>query len=170
MSAHTADAGVAVQVRQHAIDEARHARIYAAMLDTIFPGAADDDLRRELQELAPRYKLNEAPPSVAAAEEWMTLDELVQMNIGEIRTRIHQLMLMPMAAAHASEEAGPRLQRMLETIVRDETRHIAYTAVLLEAASQRGQEKLVRRLMNDRLREFCSLTLTEAAAASFEGS
>ena len=46
-------------IRQHAIDEARHAKIYLRLFELIFPGSADNDLQNYFATLAPKYSMNE---------------------------------------------------------------------------------------------------------------
>jgi hypothetical protein len=171
MAACTADAAAADQVRRHAIDEARHAKIYIGMLDTAFPGCADDALRRQLDAISPGYTLKDSPErSDEAADFTYTLDELIQMNMGEIRTRVNQLMLEPVLMAHCRPAGRARISRMLNSIINDETKHIAYTAVLIEKAIRSGHEKVVRDILFGRLGEFCDLTLEEVGEGTFEGS
>ncbi|WP_081431174.1 hypothetical protein [Moorena bouillonii] len=52
---------VADQIRHHAIDEARHARLYIAMLDIAFPDAIDSNLRSILYKLSPGYTVKDVP-------------------------------------------------------------------------------------------------------------
>ena len=171
MAACTADADAAEQVRRHAIDEARHAKIYIGMLDTAFPGCADGEFRRHLDAISPGYTLKDSPGrSDAPADFSHTLDELIQMNMGEIRTRINQLMLEPVLLAHCHPAGRPRISRMLNSIISDETKHISYTAVLIEKAVQSGHKTVVRDIMFGRLSQFCDLTLEEVGVGTFEGS
>ena len=171
MAASTADVDAADQVRRHAIDEARHAKIYIGMLDTVFPECADGELRQHLNGISPGYTLRDSPQRSDVLMDFSyTLDELIQMNIGEIRTRINQLMLEPILLAHCHTSGRPRISRMLNSIINDETKHISYTAVLIEKAAQAGHGKLVRDTMFGRLGQFCELTLEEVGAGAFEGS
>lgn len=171
MAASTADADAADQVRRHAIDEARHAKIYIGMLDTLFPGCADDELRQHLDSISPGYSLQDSPARADALMDFSyTLDELIQMNMGEIRTRINQLMLEPVALAHCHPAGRHRVSRMLKSIINDETKHIFYTAALIERAAQNGHGGLVRDIIFGRLAQFCELTLEEVGAGTFEGS
>lgn len=171
MAACTADADTADQVRRHAIDEARHAKIYIGMLDTAFPECADGELRQYLDSISPAYTLQDSPERGDTLMDFSyTLDELIQMNMGEIRTRINQLMLEPMVLAHCRPAGRPKISRMLKSIINDETKHIFYTAALMEKAAQNGHRELVRDIMFTRLSQFCELTLEEVGAGTFEGS
>ena len=50
---------------------------------------------------------------------------------------------------------------VLDSLLEDETRHIQYTARLIEAAAQRGQDRVVLATMARRLAEFNEITLNE---------
>lgn len=171
MAGATADSDVADQVRRHAIDEARHAKIYIGMFDTVFSGCADDDLRRHLDGISPGYTLQDRPDRSDELEEFThTLDGLIQMNMGEIRTRINQLLLAPVLLGHCQQSGRPKVSRMLDSIVNDETKHIYYTAAFIEQAAQAGHKELVRDIMFWRMGQFCELTLEEVGRGTFEGS
>jgi hypothetical protein len=170
LAGRTPDGEEAEQIRRHAIDEARHARLYLKMLAIIFPDAVDSDLASELDKLSPGYTTNDQPPKLASASPATVLDEVIQMNIGEIRTRIHQLLLRPVAMAHCSKQERPKLERVLDSLLADETSHIEYTARLIEKASENGSADFVRRTMAARLAEFNEITLQEVGELSFEGA
>jgi len=111
-------------VRAHAVDEAQHARMYVAMLDLTFPGALSP---RDAEALLASYPLyiDEQPPLATLERDLQSLlDDIVQMNIGEVRTRIHQMLLTPVALAVAPAENREQLSAALARIYADEGRHI----------------------------------------------
>lgn len=162
------DSTIAEQVRRHAIDEARHATLYLRMLDITFPDAVPDELRQQLSTTSPGYTISDYPADLSEQPAEHVLDELVQMNIGEIRTRIHQLLLGPVIMLHCSAVGRPVLKRILNSILRDETKHIAYTARLLEAAMMSGRETFVTHTMKHRLGEFNEITLLEVGEPAYD--
>jgi hypothetical protein len=165
----TGDGNIAAQVRVHAVDESRHARLYIAMLDIAFPDAVSEELRPALSALSPGYTVKDRPTGMEQSPiEWVH-DEIIQMNLGEIRTRIHQLLLRPVLRAWCAEPARPRLQRVLDSLLRDETLHIQYTARLIEQMIQEGAGDFVRQTMAKRLAEFNDITLTEVGLQRFVG-
>lgn len=156
------DPEVGELIRRHAVDEARHARFYLAILDLAFPDAVDDDLRDSLRDLSPGYSDHDHPPRAATpASEESVLDEIIQMNIGEIRTRIHQLLLRPVITAYCPACNQARLDRLMASLLDDETKHIDYTARLIQRAIENGQEPFVRDVMFQRMDEFNDITLRE---------
>jgi hypothetical protein len=157
---------VAEQVRHHALDESRHALVYLALLDTVFPGSVRDEDRLRLRELSPRYRSGDRPARRRRATRRRVLDELIQMNIGEIRTRLNQLLLAPAARRCCPARGRRRLTRMLTALLADETRHILYTAGLLERAIVEGEGPFVRRTMVRRLAQFNAITLAEIAGGA----
>jgi hypothetical protein len=154
------DLGTADSVRRHAIDESRHARFYLSLLQFSFPETAVDIRDQNLWSLSPGYGMRDRPPTVEPSPEQQVLDELIQMNIGEVRTLIHQLLMQPLIVVHCPREGRRRVDALVDGLGRDERRHIGYTARLIDAAAKK-HPKLVRMLMERRLREFNELTLAE---------
>ena len=152
LAASTPDLRVAAQVKQHAIDESRHAKAYVAMLDLTFPELADNDFYAQLASLSPgynqrsRFEALEGSPYASA----VTLDDLIQMNIAEIRTLVHHLIQRPMLLAYCAPERRDRLARLHERLELDEGIHIGYTAALIEEFANRGKADAVKRLMTSR--------------------
>ena len=97
MAACTQDGEVARQIQQHSIEEARHSLGYVTLLGLIFPKDADEELRTRLRRLSPGYTENSplVPTEGSPYAYPATVDELIQMNIAEIRTRIYHLLQRP---------------------------------------------------------------------------
>jgi hypothetical protein len=170
LAGRAAERQVAEQIKVHAIDEARHARLYISMLGIAFPEAVDKSIIAECNKLSPGYTSDDEPDKLPAATESQVLDELIQMNIGKIRTRIHQLLLRPVIMSHCPPEGRAKLQRILDSLLGDETRHIEYTARLIEKAMAEKSAGFVRNTMKQRLEEFNQITLEEVGELSFEGA
>jgi hypothetical protein len=170
LAACTSDAAVSDQIRQHAIDESGHARAYVAMLDIAFPSAVDRPLYAELLTLSPGYnhqtELRSSPGSAFAHA--VTLDDLIQMNIAEIRTRIHHLLQRPMLLKFCPDANKAKLIRILDSLLYDETRHIAYTACLIDDLAAEGDAAAVKALMLERLRDFDQVTSQELESRVFD--
>jgi hypothetical protein len=172
LAACTSDPKIADEVKRHAVDESRHARWYIVLLDLAFPGAVEASLRPHLQALSPGYSLHTPlkPVEGSLFAHPVTVDDLIQMNIAEIRTRIHHLLQRPVLLAHAPPSAWERMKSILDPLLLDETRHIAYTAELIENFALLNDEQLVRELMNERLRDFNVVTNAELASGIFESA
>ena len=156
-------------VQQHAVDEARHARLYIYMLERVFPGAMDPTLEVAAKAMSPAISMREALPRSTSVPKLRLLDDLVQMNIGEIRTRIHQQLLRPVILAHCPPAERSQIGHSLDVLLKDETRHIAYTAELIEEHSKCGYEEFVSVTMAERLAQFNEITLNEVGALIFDG-
>jgi hypothetical protein len=159
LAACTPDARVAAQVKAHAIDESRHARAYVAMLDLAFPGVVDDEFHAQLTRAVPR--LYPAKPARAPRDspyDPITLDDLIQMNIAEIRTLVHHLLQRPVLLGYCAPERRRRLARVLDSLRRDEIGHIGYTAALIEESARHGEADVVKRLMQQRMSDFNAIT------------
>jgi rubrerythrin len=164
MAACTPDAEIARQMQQHAIDEARHSRGYVTLLGLIFHEAADEELRTRLRSLSPGYTGNSplVPTAGSPYAYPATMDELIQMNIAEIRTRIYHLLQRPVLLDHyCKTDRRPRVRQILDWLLVDETRHIAYTARLIERAAQASGSEQVADLMQQRVKDFNEITEEE---------
>jgi hypothetical protein len=165
LAASTPDPEVARQIQQHAIDEARHSRGYVTLLGLIFPDRADARLLARLKKLSPGYtfksRLRAGRRSAYARPA--TVDEFIQMNIAEMRTRVQHLFQRPVLLRYTRPAQRARVQRILDSLLRDETQHIAYTARLIERAARAGSTARVVELMHERMRDFNEITESDLA-------
>lgn len=170
LAACTPDARVAAQITQHAIDESGHSRAYIALLDLAFPGAVDDEFHAQLLTLSPGYTALSPlrPHEGSPYAHPITVDDLIQMNIAEIRTQVHHLLQRPMLLAHCAPGGKRRLARILDALLLDEIRHIAYTAALIEESARGGEAEQVKRLMQERLSDFNAITNEDLGRTVFE--
>jgi hypothetical protein len=170
LAACTPDARVAAQVKAHAIDESRHSRAYVAMLELAFPGVVDDDRRAELTALSPGFTRRSAlePRDGSAYASPITVDDLIQMNIAEIRTLVHHLLQRPVLLGYCAPERRRRLAHLLDALRLDEIRHIAYTASLIEEFARSGEAGAVKQLMQQRVSDFNAITNQDLGRAVFE--
>lgn len=164
------DATVSVQIRNHAIDESRHARLYINMLELTFQNSIEPSLRLELDKLSPGYTKRDHLVKLSSHSKLQIYDEIIQMNIGEIRTRIHQLLLQPVIMVHCDSSMRGRVSSILNSLVQDETKHILYTARLINQAMSEDNTGVLNKLMQRRLDEFNTITLREVGELSFEGA
>ena len=170
LAACTPDVRVAAHIKAHAIDESRHAKAYLAMLDLTFPDVVDNELRAQLDTLSPGYNQRSPlePHEGSAYASAATLDDLIQMNIAEIRTLVHHLIQRPMLLAYCAPERRHRLALLHDRLRLDEARHIGYTATLIEEFAQRGKADAVKRLMQERMSDFNAITNEDLGRGAFE--
>ncbi|MFD6115553.1 hypothetical protein ACFWG0_36465 [Streptomyces yangpuensis] len=168
LAACTEDRGIADLVKQHAIDEARHARWYIAVLDLVFPGAVDPAVRTHLDAVPPEYhhgmETRSVPDSPFAHP--VTIDDLVQMNIAEIRTAVNQRLQRPVLLAYCDPSRRDKLTALLDRLLHDEVRHVGYSAELIERLSATDPAALVE-LMLSRMRDFNEITCAEVEGLVF---
>jgi hypothetical protein len=166
----TPDPRVAAQVKAHAIDESRHAKAYLAMLDLTFPGVVESEFRAKLTSLSPGYTQRSRfePHAGSPYASAVTLDDLIQMNIAEIRTLVHHLIQRPMLLSYCAPERRHRLALLHDRLRLDEARHIGYTAALIEEFAQRGKADAVKRLMQERMNDFNAITNEDLGRGAFE--
>lgn len=127
-------------LKRHAVDESRHALAYLALLDLCFPGAVTPEFRAELDGLSPHYSITKELFAVASSPYARTpsIDDYMQMNIAEIRTTIHHLMQREAIDRHCPVPNRQKAKRILNSLLKDELKHVAYTAILIERKSTGG--------------------------------
>ena len=92
----TPDEDISSLVQQHARDEApRHSRMYSRMVGLVFPGAVTEALQAQLKMLAPIYRFGDTPERLPPYSGQDILDNLLQINVAEIRTLVNQLLARP---------------------------------------------------------------------------
>lgn len=156
-------------LKVHAVDESRHALFYLRLLDLAFPGETDPAFRLELQKLSPRYSLR--MESVAASgspyARAPSIDDFIQINIAEIRTTIHHLMQRSALSAHSSLKNHAQIVKILDPLLKDELRHVAYTARHIEYLAQVEAGIDLKSLFRKRLRDFNKITSEEVGKELF---
>lgn len=157
------------KISRHARDEARHARVYIALLDRTFPGALTGEDKGGLLDSFPQLNRLDDPEYQPGRSDFAVLDDIIQMNIGEIRTRINQLLLRPVISAYVDGDAKPVVARLVESVLVDETAHVRYTAIIIDEAIQAGHGDFVFTTLSKRLKEFNEITLDEVDGLVFEG-
>jgi hypothetical protein len=159
-------------LKTHAVDESRHALIYLALLDLAFPGSTEPSFRLELQKLSPHYSMQMdlfAVEGSPYAKE-PTIDDFLQMNIAEIRTTIHHLMQRVALAEHSPIENQSQIARILDSLLRDELNHVAYTAVLIDRIARNLTASGIFALFCKRFRDFNQITNEELGDLVFDCS
>jgi hypothetical protein len=155
----TYDADAEAQILQHATDEARHSRMFVRLTAQAFPRFLPAEASAEHERSLPDITTLPRTKSETNIPEDHLIDHLVQMNIGEIRTRLHMHLLAPIVLALTPDAHAKTVQGIFEALVQDEVRHIAYTASLMERWAGDGAAPLIARLYRGRLRTFNRLTV-----------
>ena len=147
-------------LKSHAVDESGHALLYLLLLDLTFPGVAEPAFRLELEKVSPRYSLGQKLFAVEGSPyaKNPTIDDFLQMNIAEIRTTIHHLMQRSAIVKHCPQENLSRIATIQDSLLRDELKHVAYTAVLLERMGSEIDFNQVSDLFIQRFRDFNQIT------------
>ncbi len=129
----------AALARQHAMDESRHSTMFVSMLELTFPGILDDKvLSDRLGSLSPHYSRTKHPSTDITDDKSMhlqgedALDELIQVHLTEIRALVLQYLLREAILVHSPEASHPRLRQFVNSLIKDETRHIEYCASIFE--------------------------------------
>jgi len=161
-------------VRQHSLDESRHSTMFVRMLCLTFPGLhipAEDRLR--IEERQPRFTRSHHPPIERPAahggvSDEEALTELMKVHITEIRALVLQLLLRPVLLAYAPDANRRVLRSASDVLIRDETRHIAYSATFFSQAAERGLADFIFDTFEREARAFDDLTLEELEREQIE--
>jgi len=152
-------------VLAHAKDESRHSRVFLKLAMHSFPqlvGSAEvERLNRELPDVRRREHMR----TDERLCEDILIDYLVQINIGEIRTRLHMHLFAPAIFGCTPDHAKEKVHRILRALERDEVRHIGYTARIMERWAESGDARRIGDLYRQRLHEFHTITLQETESA-----
>jgi hypothetical protein len=143
---------------RHLEDEARHCRLYLRLIDIVFPGAVPRDLMDEMEDRLP--PLVHRTSELAPLDDWLLLDNLIQINFGEIRTTLHQRLLEPVLHAYCPDYNRDRLARALTWLASDESRHVRYTAHRIGELGS-ADELAAKSLFVARSRDFSAYTERE---------
>ena len=155
------------KVRLHSLDESRHSKLFIVMLKLVFPKALEDEeLSASVQGLYPGYTLITPPefepvPPEDQIDGEEALDELIQVHLTEIRAIVLQHLLKGAIMAHAPVEVRDKISRFVESLIRDEARHIEYTARIFEQAANDGHEEFVYERLAKRQNELNDLSYEE---------
>jgi hypothetical protein len=157
-------------VLRHAKDESRHSRLFLELARVGFPALDGREIERLGGVLPDVRRVANAKSDGVISEEDL-IDHLIQMNIGEIRTRIHVQFLAPVIHAVAPNESRNRVRQILRGLIHDEVHHIGYTAKLMERWARAGDAALIKTLYAKRLQDFNLITIqeTEGAVRAFGG-
>ncbi len=157
------------QVLFHARDEARHARIFVQLAEACFPATFPHSFLSNYRATLTKIEKRKLVKSDSPIDGTLLIDHLVQMNMGEIRTRLHMELLAPVLYAFAPPENKKQVEDILEGLASDEVVHIGYIANILEEMCQSGDTKRVQEIYVERLRDFNEFTRdqTESAIAQF---
>ena len=120
-----------VGLLRHAKDEARHSRMFLRMLRLTYPGFLASSTMEETQRALAVIRRDDEVKSGANVSEEDLIDQFVQLNITEIRTRIHLGFLAPIYFESTTDDKKSEVGELLQRLGRDEIVHIAYTAKLL---------------------------------------
>lgn len=122
---------IAELIRQHSIDESRHSAMFATLLDLLFPTKLEAATRAQVKSFCPGYNPGDLKSIATAAVRISgreTIDQLIQVNLLEIRALILQLLLRPVLLAYAEPQDLAQVTSMCDRFIFDETQHIAYSA------------------------------------------
>lgn len=158
----------AKKVRQHALDESRHSTMFISILNLTYPELKiDEKTQKRIDEMQPKFTTFNHPEinKVSKEERFFELEsinELVQVHITEIRALVLQYMVREALIFHAPEKNRERLMMFSNSLIKDEVKHIKYSAEIFEHyAAKDGNRDFFYQMFEDRLYDFNELTQEE---------
>jgi len=157
-------AGGGVEARlleRHAVDESNHSLAYLKLMDLAFPGATPADFRAQLEQVSPRYATRRRPGAEGGGAAPLDAAGWIGLNLSELRTAVRHVLLHSVLSGHCARSRFARAAPVLEAMLRDELRHVGYSAEVIErnlgagdadalsAALVRGMSKHVRATAED---------------------
>lgn len=149
----------------HAYDECRHSRLFVDLTTLAFPNLLTVMQANSFKQSLIKIEKPKLCKSEFAVTEEQLIDHLVQMNMGEIRTRIHIRMLAPVIHAFTPQENRLKVERIVAGLISDEEVHVSYTAAVINSWCKDGNALAAKAFFCRRLRDFDTYTRTETQAA-----
>ncbi|MGY4197846.1 hypothetical protein [Bradyrhizobium sp. USDA 4520] len=154
-------------LRQHALDESRHSTMFVRMLLLTFPGIElNSETEHSLDRLQPKYNRKRHPaiekrPAKELIMGREVLNEIIQVHITEIRALVLQFLLRPAMLTYAPESSQKILTSASDVLIRDESRHIRYSAEFFEDAARAGERDFLFEAFEYQTKKFNDLTIEE---------
>lgn len=134
-------------VMKHAQDETRHVLVFLKVLRALFPQFRVSPEAREALER--RHSNLMQPQSLGGEFRGDLLSEFSQINIGEVKNRVHLSMLRDQALKHCCASNLKEVEFLTSSLIKDEVNHIVYTGTVLQfIASSCGYEDATTRYVD----------------------
>lgn len=144
------DESLASAMRRHAMDEAKHSKIFTRTFFKAFPSLLEEDLQVKLDAYSPDLAIHPGyPDDFPKPSELELLNSMILINLYEIKALLLGKLMQPIAVAHAPEENKELVHKMLGTIIADEVHHIRYSADYIEQACRDGHSEFVGSALQD---------------------
>ena len=102
------------QILEHARDESRHSHLFVRLTERAFPRFLTPSAGARFEERLPDVRRRPLAKSDLTIPEDHLVDHLVQMNIGEIRTRLHMHLFAPIVFGLTPPDNRKAVRRILE--------------------------------------------------------
>ncbi len=143
------DLGLEKKFRKHAEEEIFHHSLFIEIFDNVFSDVKiSETLRAQVESCLPSFE--ECTSSNVKVTQKRILEEVVQINIGEIRNLVQLKLSVPMVISHCwNESYMDRCKEIMDRLIHDEGGHIYYTAILIERLIDAGFRDDIVDLMDE---------------------
>lgn len=156
---HGKHSSVSEAILHHAGDEVRHSKLFLALTRFAFPNILEDSVHDKIKSSL--FKIpKDCDISPQQHDFDKLIDEMAQINIGEIRTRLHMFLLAPVIFSLTPVTQKEAVYRILDGLVQDEIKHIGYTAGIMEEWCSEDF-RIIDRTYLYRLKEFNQITIDQ---------
>jgi len=157
-----------VGLLRHARDEERHSHLFLELAEAAFGKFFLDGFLSEIKSAFSTIGRDIQKATADFIDEPMLFDCLMQLNIVEVRTRLHLQFLAPAYYALTPPEKKSRVGNILTALASDEDRHITYTAELLDNWIREGNASRAAALYACRLQDYNRHTLEHCDSAKHD--
>ena len=164
VAARALDPMVAENFRQHAIDESRHAKMFAWVLAQVFPDRVSERAMAKVNALAPGYAPDDHPTPLAPLSDGRVLDAVIRANLEAVRACRETVLIWPhVVRAAGSGAPASRVAWMGNRLAYDDMKHVLYTASILDAECIQERAAFVEHLFTEQTTERMGMPLSDAS-------
>jgi hypothetical protein len=156
--------GIEDQILFHAKDEARHSRLFIKLVQLAFPNLKSSAEVNDIKAGLIKIKSSDLKKKADLVTDDLLFDNLIQMNMGEIRTLIHMHFLGPVIYNMSPKENKDQVASILQGLANDEVVHIGYTAKLIEEWCTDNNYDIAEQLYSQRMEDFHAITIAQTEA------
>ena len=144
----------------HSQDEKRHSHLYIKIAELAFPHLFSQSQRSSIDDDISSIKTNTSTYKTDFNKD-ILIDAIIQINMIEMRTWTNIKLLTPLIFAFSPEHNRLHIKRLLTSLIKDEVRHISYTAKFIDTWLKNNERNYVESVYKKRLKQFNEMTIKE---------
>lgn len=144
------DAGIENEILYHTKDEARHSRLFIKLL---LDFNIDEISRKKINNISKNLTKIDRSKLIKVdikTHEAHFIDEIIQINLGEIRTLVHMHFLGPVIFSLTKPERKDKTSEIIQGLANDEIIHISYAARIINNWCKDGNYIIANNIFKNR--------------------